>query len=80
MRFVDQLRRIERIDQLIRLKATGTPTELALKLGLSESQLFEVLSLMKNEFGAPIRYSKASRCYYYKSSKRFICKFEDDLN
>ena len=58
MRFIDQIHRIERIDQLIRLKATGNPSELALKIGISESQLYEVLNIMKKELGGPILYSK----------------------
>jgi len=76
MRFIDQIRRIERIDQLIRLKATGSPTELAAKIGISVSQLYEVLSIMREEFGVPILYSKSLQTYYYPSDIRFRCTFD----
>ena len=52
--------RFKRIDQLIRLKATGTPKELAEKLHISEALLYLTLSEMK-ELGAPICYDKSSK-------------------
>jgi hypothetical protein len=75
MRFIDQIRRIERLDQLIRLKATGKPAILAKRLGISESQLYEILSLMKKELGANIMYSKSLQSYYYLQNTKFICAF-----
>ena len=77
MRFYEQIRRIERIDQLIRLRATGEPSELAKKLAISESQLYEVLRIMRDELGGPIFYSKTSQNYYYPGEIKFKCTFED---
>jgi hypothetical protein len=77
MTFIDQIRRIERLDQLIRIKATGRPSELALKLGISESCLYETLNIMKVELGAVIRYSRSIQSYYYPKKIRFRCNFED---
>jgi hypothetical protein len=78
MRFIDQIHRIERIDQLIRLKATGQPSELAKKLGISESQLYEVLNIMKVELGGPILYSRTLQSYYYPTDIKFKCLFEEN--
>ncbi len=78
MRFIEQIRRIERIDQLIRLKATGKPYELAQKLGISESQLYEVLNIMKLELGGPILYSRNLQSYYYPRDIKFKCSFEEN--
>jgi hypothetical protein len=78
MSFVDLIRRIERIDQLIRLRATGRPSELAKKLGVSESQLYEVLNIMKDEFGVSIMYSRTLQSYYYTKDIKFKCSFEED--
>jgi len=44
--------RLNRIDHLIRIKGTGTPSELAEKIGMSERSMYEYIRLMK-EFGAP---------------------------
>ena len=77
MTFIDQVHRIERLDQLIRMKATGRPSELALKLGISESRLYETLNIMKADLGAVIRYSKSIQSYYYPKNTIFICRFEE---
>jgi hypothetical protein len=77
MTFIDQIRRIERLDQLIRMKATGRPSELALRLDISESQLYETLNIMKAELGARILYSKSIQSYYYPKEIRFKCRFEE---
>lgn len=77
MSFIDQIHRIERIDQLIRLKATGRPSELAQKLGISESQLYETLNIMKIGLGGTILYSKSLQTYYYPRDVKFKCEFEE---
>jgi len=58
MDFLYQISRIERKDKKIRLKNTGKPSALAKSLKISESQLYQVLKLMK-KLGAPIKFSKA---------------------
>jgi DNA-binding IclR family transcriptional regulator len=60
-----QAERIQRIHELIRRKATGTPKELATRLGISARQLYNLLDLMK-ELGAPILYSNTLCSYYYE--------------
>ncbi len=77
MHLFDQLRRIERIDYLIRSRSTGKPTELAAKLGISPSQLYEIIKVMKEEMDAPIYYSKSCQSYCYSGSVRFVCEFKE---
>lgn len=60
-----QAERIQRIHELIRRKATGSPKELASRLGISERQLYNLLDLMK-QLGAPIEYSIALYSYHYE--------------
>ena len=67
--------RIEQMDQLIRQKATGSPRQLAVKIGLSERMIYEYLDLMK-EWGAEISYSKELQSYLYGKSIRFKYGFE----
>jgi predicted DNA-binding transcriptional regulator YafY len=69
--------RFTRIDQLIAWKATGTPQELAEKLEISESTLYEYFSVMK-DLGAPIRYDKIKKTYYYEFKGRFKIKFFEE--
>jgi len=57
--------RINLLDKLIRQRRTGTPAELASRLGISASRLYTILAGLKDQ-GAPIRYSRQSRTYYYE--------------
>jgi len=70
--FID---RIQQIDLLIRLKATGTAEKLASKIGISRSMLYEYLSEMKT-MGAPIDYDRYRQTYFYTSSVRYKHGFE----
>ena len=60
-----QAERIQRIHELIKRRATGSPLELASRLGISKRQLHNLLDLMK-QMGAPIVYSTALCSYHYK--------------
>jgi len=59
--------RINLLDKLIRQRRTGTPAELAKRLGISTSRLYIVLGELKAH-GAPIGYCRQSRTYYYEHS------------
>jgi hypothetical protein len=52
------------IDRLIKIKVTGTPKELAQKIGASRRTTIEIVSVMK-KMGAPMYYDKHrnSNCY-----------------
>ncbi len=65
MKAFDILSRLQRMDQLIRLKATGNPKEFAARLGISESLLYYNLDLLKS-MGGPIRYCKEKGRYEYE--------------
>ena len=64
----------ERIDDLIRLKSTGSPTELGKLLGFSRASIFEYINDMK-ELGAPIKYNRSVKTYYYFEDGEFIFQF-----
>jgi predicted DNA-binding transcriptional regulator YafY len=66
--------RLERIDQLIRLKATGTPRAFASKLELSERCIYNYINLMK-DLGAPIRFCRYRNTYYYDGKGGFKFTF-----
>lgn len=64
MTFIEKLYLIERIDQLIRLKATGSTQDLAIRLNLSRSTTYEIIEVMKS-MGADIIYCKDRKSYCY---------------
>jgi len=64
MTFLEKLKVIERLDQLIRLKATGSPIELSQKLGVSRSTVYEIIGVMRN-MGAEIAYCTGNKSFYY---------------
>jgi DNA-binding IclR family transcriptional regulator len=78
MKLQEQLNLLERVHQLVRLKATGAPKDLAHRLGLSESTLYRLLDEMKS-MGFPITYDKARQSYCYEKEVRFsfeVCAFD----
>ena len=69
-----QISLIERIDQLVRLHATGTPSELASRLEISKAKLYRVIDVMK-ELKAPIVYNIARQSFEYEDEVKFKCGF-----
>ena len=53
MSFIEKVQLLERMDQLIRLKSTGTPIELADRLNVSRSTIYEIIECLKS-LGAEI--------------------------
>jgi len=76
-RLVD-LEKLDRLDKLIRRKATGCPDELAKRLGLSRSALFEFISFLRNTMNAPINYNDYILSYEYTYTPGFYLGFERD--
>lgn len=76
MSLLKYITRIQKMDRLIRMKATGCPEEFAQKLNLSRSSLMENIQEMK-ALGAPICYCKYRKSYYYKSDVNLVIKFAD---
>lgn len=74
MSLLKYIERMKRMDNLIRMKATGCASEFAQKLGISPSQLFQDLKEMK-ELGAPIQYCSARRSYFYENEGRLMIDF-----
>lgn len=65
MNLFDDLFMLQRIDQLIRMQATGTPVQLASRLQVSERKLYRLLEQLKDQ-GFPIAYDKQKDSYYYE--------------
>ncbi|HET6253292.1 MAG TPA: helix-turn-helix domain-containing protein [Puia sp.] len=68
------LHRLIRLDHLINHKSTGTPADCAQKIGVSERSLYDYLKLLK-EMGAPVKFSRGRRTYYYTEGGHFHISF-----
>ena len=55
---------LQRIDHLIRTRATGTPLQLASRLETSERKAYRLIEQLR-EHGLPIAYDKDAHTYYY---------------
>lgn len=65
---------IQRVDQLIRMQATGTPKNLAKRLEISQASLFRLIDTMKG-LNAPICYDLSVQSYVYAEKTFFKCGF-----
>lgn len=79
MRFIEKLKVIERVDGLIRRKATGTADELSTKLGVSRRTVYEIINLMK-EMDAPINYCPNRKSFYYRYECDLVIGFMSNEN
>ena len=77
MNLLDEIYRLERLDQLIRLQVTGNPDELAETMQVSRRTAFRLIDALK-EMGCPIFFNayKNSYCYEYPI-KLVIFKVEE---
>lgn len=71
---IKQLQLIARIDQFIRLQATGSPEEFAAKLGISRTKLYRTIAIMK-ELEAPLVFDGSSQSYRYLQDVGFSYGF-----
>jgi predicted transcriptional regulator len=76
MSFIDNKEKLERLDQLIRLKATGNLNELANKFDSSKRTISRTIKDLK-EIGCPIYFSKELNSYCYEYPGKLIIKFEE---
>ncbi|WP_109301762.1 hypothetical protein [Aquimarina sp. AU474] len=67
---IKQIELIERIDQLVRLQATGTPAELAYRLQISKTKLYRLINTMK-ALNAPVEYDMAVQSFVYVEAVGF---------
>lgn len=72
MHFLDQIKLLKRIHNLIKKKATGSPDQLATRLDISRASVFRQINILKM-LGAKINYSYDRGSYVYE--EEFSLKF-----
>ncbi len=68
--------RIGRLDQLIKLKATGNAERLSDLMGVSVSTINRLIKLMR-ELGCPIEYCRVRETYFYTKPGKMMIGFEE---
>ncbi len=66
----DQFQLLARLDQLIRLRATGAPAMLAQRFEVSERTIYNLLNHLK-DMGAPVQYCRDRQSYIYPDGSTF---------
>ncbi|MEL7221096.1 MAG: HTH domain-containing protein [Bacteroidota bacterium] len=64
MTLKEKIETLVRLHLLIKRKATGSPAELARRLGVSQPTIFRYLNALR-DFDAPIEYCNYRKSYYY---------------
>jgi predicted DNA-binding transcriptional regulator YafY len=67
MKLIAQLQNLDRLDGLIRRKATGSSVQLAGRLGCSRRTIYNYLKTLE-ELGAEVVYCDKRRSYYYETA------------
>lgn len=79
------LNRFDYLNYLIRTRKTGTPRQLAEKLGISPRAWYNIRDELVNDLGVPLRYCAHRKTYYYEHDGDLIFEFrrrklpDDDL-
>ncbi len=76
----DQLDTLLRMDFYIGHKATGTPRQFAKKMGMSRRMLYHYIKFLKEDFEAPINYSRKQATYQYKSPVKLDIGYKTSLD
>ncbi|KAA9355162.1 hypothetical protein [Larkinella humicola] len=71
--------RYESLNCLVRKRATGSPKELAQKLGISERAWYKLRDELVNELGVPLAYCPIRRTYYYAEEGELVFRFRRKL-
>lgn len=70
------LDRVKKIDLLIQNKKTGTPSQLAEHLHISERNIYHYLNFIKAYFNAPIEWSDKINSYVYTRKGKIVIKWD----
>jgi len=72
---IKQIALIERIDQLVRMQATGAPEDFAYRLGISKTKLYRTINIMR-DLKAPVSYDISLQSFIYEEEVGFRFGFE----
>lgn len=71
--------RFHHLDSLIRKRATGTPGELAERLGITERAWHKIRDELVNDLNLPLAYDPHCKTYYYTEEGQLVFEFRKKL-
>lgn len=74
MKLVEHFERIKKMNGMIRCGQTGTPSEFANCIGISQSHLFRCLKELE-QLGMDVQYSRSLKTYYYGNSNELAINY-----
>ena len=69
---------VQLLIELIEQKATGSPAEIALKIGVTERMVYKYLDILKTEFNAPIKYNRANQSYFFTEDGSIDLRWQEE--
>jgi biotin operon repressor len=78
MEFIKQVERLQLLNKLVKEQRTGTPDELAQRLGVSRSKLYLILDELRDT-GVCIRYRKQQNSFVYEECLGISLKFSFEI-
>lgn len=67
------------LDALLKKRATGTPGQLAQRLGLTERAWYKLRDELVNDLDVPIAYDPHAQTYYYREEGQLVFTFQRKL-
>ncbi|WP_114748568.1 HTH domain-containing protein [Pleomorphovibrio marinus] len=74
MEFIRQIERIQLLNKLVKEQRTGSPENLAKRLGVSRARLYLMLEELR-DYGAKIKFSKKLNSFEYQDCKEIDLRF-----
>lgn len=71
------LENLQRLIEAIEQKSTGNAREISQKLNVSERMVYNYLDVLKNEFGAPIKYNRALKSYFFTEEGKIELQWQE---
>ena len=73
------IQKIKHFIYLVQKERTGTPIEVAMKLGVSERMIYNYVGILKNEFNVPIDYNRYKQSYCFFECGSLAWEWEEIL-
>ncbi len=70
------LENLQRLLESIEQQSTGNAREIAKELNVSERMVYNYLDVLKNEFGAPIKYDRVIKSYFFTEEGKIELRWQ----
>ena len=78
MNFIRQIERLQLLNKLLEQERTGTPEELAQRLGIKRRTLYDMIESIKS-LGADVVYDRKLQTFYYRNHQKIKVNFSMEI-